>query len=286
MTGETESWSWSWDIRSVNARGLDMRMRVPDWIEGLEPKLRQLVQKSAARGNISLSLRVQAEARTSSEEIDAEALDRTLNMIAEVEFAAQEKGLKLTPATPTSILASNGVISSASTEQDTAALGKALLAQFPELLSAFNDMRATEGQALFDVISKQLDQIDALTKEAAACAEARRDQMATNFRENLARVLENSDGADADRVAQELAILAVKSDVTEEIDRLHGHVAAARDVLAADGPVGRKLDFLSQEFNREANTLCSKAQFSDLTTIGLNLKTVIDQMREQVQNME
>jgi uncharacterized protein (TIGR00255 family) len=131
-----------------------------------------------------------------------------------------------------------------------------------------------------------LDQVASLTEQAAKLAEQRKDKMADALRENLARVLDNAQGAEPDRVAQELALIAVKADITEEIDRLIAHVAAARDLLGQDGAVGRKLDFLMQEFNREANTLCSKAQNTDLTSVGLELKAVIDQMREQVQNIE
>ena len=133
---------------------------------------------------------------------------------------------------------------------------------------------------------EQLDQVARLTDEAAALAETRKAEVAATLKQNLARVLDNTDGADPDRVAQELALLAVKADVTEEIDRLHTHVNAARALLIEAGAVGRKLDFLMQEFNREANTLCSKAQNSDLTRVGLELKALIDQMREQVQNVE
>jgi uncharacterized protein (TIGR00255 family) len=135
-------------------------------------------------------------------------------------------------------------------------------------------------------LENQVSEIETLTAQAADMADQRKDQMQETLRKNLARVLENSDGADEARVAQELAVIVVKSDVTEEIDRLIAHVKAARDLLAKGSPIGRKLDFLMQEFNREANTLCSKAQNVDLTRIGLDLKTVIDQMREQVQNVE
>jgi len=147
-------------------------------------------------------------------------------------------------------------------------------------------MRRSEGAALAAVIAGQLDRIAALTAEAADLAEARKDAMAETLRQNLARVMETAETADPDRVAQELALIAVKTDVTEELDRLVAHVAAARTLLAEDGPVGRKLDFLTQEFNREANTLCSKAQSAELTRAGLDLKATIDQMREQVQNVE
>lgn len=286
IKGAAQGWTWAWDIRSVNARGLDIRLRVPDWIDGLEQALRPLIQRHVGRGNISLALKVRAESGDVSDEIDVPALERTLNMIAEVELTAQGKGITLAQTSAANVLAQRGVVVSRTLEQDTAGLRVLLVDQLPELVTAFNGMRATEGAALGDVLNGQLEQIATLTQAAGVAAAARRDQVATNLRNNLARVLENSDGIDPDRLAQELAILAVKSDITEEIDRLEAHVKAARDLLQADGPVGRKLDFLAQEFNREANTLCSKAQSTELTGIGLDLKAVIDQMREQVQNVE
>jgi len=285
--GATGDWSWSWDIRAVNARGLDVRLRLPDWIEGLEQMLRPIVQKSVVRGNVSLSLRVQSVRTEGTVQINTDALARALEMIGDVETTAQERGVSLTPATAADVLMVRGVLeSSAGDTTDTAPLSAALKAALPQLLNAFNEMRQAEGKVLHGVLSEQVDRIETLTSDAAAMAAVRLQQMQANLRENLARVLDNTDGSDPDRVAQELALLAVKSDVTEEIDRLGAHVKAARDLLASKGAVGRKLDFLTQEFNREANTLCSKAQSSDLTAIGLDLKAVIDQMREQVQNVE
>jgi uncharacterized protein (TIGR00255 family) len=179
-----------------------------------------------------------------------------------------------------------GVLEAGAGDDDTAPLLSALTAQLPELLASFNDMRAREGAALADVLADQVARIEALTAEATALVDARAEAQSETLRTALARVMENTDGADEDRVAQELALIAVKTDVREELDRLVAHVAAARDLLQGDAPRGRKLDFLMQEFNREANTLCSKAQFAELTRIGLDLKAVIDQMREQVQNVE
>ena len=218
--GEHESYSWAWELRSVNGKGLDLRLRVPDWLEGLEAALRAELTKSVVRGNVTLTLRL-----TRSEQTGA-------------------------------------------------------------LVRGFLKMRGEEGAALARILGDQLDMVAALTADAAALAEARKDAMAETLRANLARVLDQAQGADPDRVAQELALIAVKSDVREEIDRLGAHVGAARALLDSGGAVGRKLDFLMQEFNREANTLCSKAQDSDLTAVGLDLKAVIDQMREQVQNIE
>ncbi len=286
LKGTEGAWAWQWDLRSVNGRGLDIRLRLPDWIPGLEAPLRKALGAGVARGNVNLSLRISREADEGALALNAPALESALSMLAEISHQAARHGLELTPASPVEIAAMRGVVETAPSDQDTAPLLKALLAQFPELLSAFNEMRAGEGAALAAALAGQLDQLEELVGEAAGAAERRSKAQAETLRANLARVLENSDGADADRVAQELALIAVKSDIREELDRLAAHVSAARALLAGDGPKGRKLDFLMQEFNREANTLCSKAQFQELTRIGLDLKHVIDQMREQVQNVE
>jgi uncharacterized protein (TIGR00255 family) len=148
------------------------------------------------------------------------------------------------------------------------------------------EMREAEGASLRSVLNDQVTQIEALTAQAVTAVQARTVAVKDQMSAALARIMDSATGADPDRVAQELALLAVKSDITEEIDRLGAHIIAARELLAEGGPVGRKLDFLTQEFNREANTLCSKALDVDLTQIGLALKAVIDQMREQVQNVE
>lgn len=197
-----------------------------------------------------------------------------------------EAGVSLAPATSSDIVALRGVLEQSTSEDDAAPLAKALLAEAEALIADFNAMRDSEGAALHKVLMGQLEEVATLTAEAASLAEARSGTLAETLRRNLAKVMDNTDGADADRVAQELALIAVKSDVTEEIDRLAAHVEAARDLIGQGGPVGRKLDFLMQEFNREANTLCAKAQNTDLTRCGLALKAVIDQMREQVQNVE
>jgi len=285
-TGAASGWSWLWDIRSVNARGLDIRLRIPDGLEGLDQAIRPAIQKAVARGNIQLSLKVHSEGAAVMGEVNPDALDRALSMIAEVEHAAQARSVSLTPANPADVLGLRGVIETDSSNDTTTALTDALKAAFPALLKAFVQSRVAEGKHLGAILTGQFDQIAALTEAAATEAEARRDQTAATLRDNLARVLENTQGADPDRVAQELAMLAVKADVTEELDRLRAHVATARQLLAARDAVGRKLDFLCQEFNREANTLCSKSQSADLTRIGLDLKATIEQMREQVQNVE
>ena len=287
--GQALGYSWGWDIRSVNGKGLDLRLRVPDWIDGLELALRAELGRAMQRGNVSVTLKVQRDGQADGADalrVNPPALAAVLRALAVVEDAALQSGVTLAQATAADVLAVRGVLDSSTTDEDTAPLRAAILADLPALLADFSAMRATEGAALNAVIAAQLDRIDTLTRDAALEAAARRDTAAASLREALARVLANADGVDETRLAQELAMIAVKNDVTEELDRLAAHIAAARDLLADPGPVGRKFDFLMQEFMREANTLCSKAQALALTRIGLDLKTVIDQMREQVQNVE
>lgn len=278
--------SWGWELRSVNGKGLDLRLRVPDWVDGLEAGLRKQLTEAVGRGNITCNLRVARDETSGGLTVNAGQLETVLDALHQIEARAMDAGVSLAPSKATDIVTMRGVLEQAITVDDVATLSATLLKEFPQVLADFNAMRASEGDALAVVLEKQLAEIEDLTSQAAELAEARQDEMAQTLKRNLQRVLDNSEGADADRVAQELAMIAVKSDITEEIDRLAAHINAARDLLGQDGPVGRKLDFLMQEFNREANTLCSKAQNSELTRVGLALKAVIDQMREQVQNVE
>ncbi|WP_367397319.1 YicC/YloC family endoribonuclease [Roseovarius sp. PS-C2] len=285
-TGTHQAHGWTWDLRSVNGKGLDLRLRVPDWIEGLEAALRARLGKALTRGNVNLSLRVHAEDQSGQLTVNDALLDDILTAMAHVEARAMQTGVTLAPSTPADLLAMRGVLDAGGGDQDTAPLRDALLKDFETLLTGFLEMRASEGAALRSILSGQLDQIAKLVEQAAAAAQVREGQMAETLRAQLARVTDNADPVDEPRVAQELALIAVKSDITEELDRLRAHVGAARDLLSQGVPIGRKLDFLSQEFNREANTLCAKSQHTGLTAIGLDLKAVIDQMREQVQNVE
>ena len=287
--GQGAGHGWAWDLRSVNGKGLDLRLRVPDWIDGLEAALRAELGRALGRGNVSLTLKVardEAGEGAAALRVNPAALQAVLRALGAVETAAMEAGVTLAQPTAADVLSVRGVLDQATGDEETAPLRAALLADLPALLAEFNAMRAAEGAALQGVIAAQLDRIETLTRDAATEAEARREASATALREAMARILANADGVDEARLAQELALIAVKNDVTEELDRLTAHVAAARALLAEPGPVGRKFDFLMQEFMREANTLCSKAQALTLTRIGLDLKTVIDQMREQVQNVE
>lgn len=286
-TGTLDSWSWTWELRSVNGKGLDLRMRVPDWIEGLEAGLRKSVSAVAARGNITLSLRITREEEVGSAfKVNETVLKSVLDAMALIETQAMDAGLSLAPSKASDIVAMRGLLDQSTSQQDTKPLAKALLVQADALIASFDDMRQSEGAALETVLSRQLIEIETLTASAAKIAQSRAFDVATTLKRNLATIMENADNLDETRVAQELALLAVKADITEEIDRLAAHVVAAQSLMAENGPIGRKMDFLMQEFNRETNTLCSKAQNAELTQDGLALKVLIDQMREQVQNVE
>ncbi|MEP5729696.1 MAG: YicC/YloC family endoribonuclease [Sulfitobacter sp.] len=278
--------SWSWEVRSVNGRGLDLRLRVPDWVDGLEAGLRKKLSAVAARGNITCNLRLTRDEGAGGLSVNESQLQTVLDALQQIESRAMDAGVSLAPSKATDIVTMRGVLEQVSADDDTSALCAMLLADFDAVLADFDAMRTREGAALHAVLSDQLDEVAQLTSDAVDLISSRQEAISVNLRTNLSRVMDNLDGADPDRIAQELALIAVKADITEEVDRLKAHVIAAREHLSQGGAVGRKLDFLMQEFNREANTLCSKAQMKELTTVGLALKAVIDQMREQVQNVE
>jgi uncharacterized protein (TIGR00255 family) len=284
--GQGAGCTWAWDMRGVNGKGLDLRLRLPDWIEGLEVATRAALSAALSRGNVSVTLKLTRDAgEAGALRVNAVALGSVLAALREIEAAAMAAGVTLRQASQSEVLAIRGVAEAGTEDEDTAPLRAALLADLAGLVAEFQASRAAEGAALAAVIGAQIDRIDALVTEARTEAEARRPAVADALRAALARVTDATE-ADPARVAQELALIAVKQDVTEEVDRLTAHIAAARALMADRAPVGRKLDFLMQEFMREANTLCSKSQAAGLTRIGLDLKVVIDQMREQVQNVE
>ncbi|WP_136443503.1 YicC/YloC family endoribonuclease [Pacificoceanicola onchidii] len=284
--GEGLTYSWTWELRGVNAKGLDLRLRLPDWIEGLEAQVRARLTKALGRGNVQVGLRIAAAGEEGTQSLDDAQLGVVLDAMMTIEQAAKSLGLNLAPSTAADIVGLRGVLTSEAGDVDLKALSAALLADFDDALADFRAMRAAEGDKLAEVLTRQTDEIAALVEEAETRAADRAPAQETRFKAQLARVMDNTEGLDESRIAQELALLAVKADVTEEIDRLRAHVTAAHELLASKGPVGRKLDFLMQEFNREANTLCSKSGDAALTTTGLALKTMIEQMREQVQNVE
>jgi uncharacterized protein (TIGR00255 family) len=285
--GAAHGWSWTVDIRSVNGRGLDLRFRVPDWIEGLEPELRKAMQGRLHRGTTNVSVRIQRDESAAGLTLNSQALDHALSFLAEIEAAAHARGLSVRKVSATDIAAIRGVLDQSDTgTPDMVALRTALLETAEGCIQAFLADRNREGAAIADVIENQIERIEALIADARAAVGDREAATRQAMQRAVSRLLDVAEVPDEARLIQELALIAVKNDVTEEIDRLNAHVAAARDLLAEPGAVGRKFDFLMQEFNREANTLCSKSQSAALTAVGLDLKALIDQMREQVQNIE
>ncbi|MDG1377320.1 MAG: YicC family protein [Yoonia sp.] len=286
LTGSLGAASWDWEIRGVNARGLDLRLRLPDGLYGLEAAARVALSGALNRGNVTLTLRLTRAEGGALMTLDMGQLDAVLAALDTVQERAFAMGVTLAQPNAADVLAQRGVMIQGQVATDDTALSEALQRDLTPLIATFVAMRRTEGAALHAVITDQLTQIAVLVERAEAAALARRADVQTNLTAALRRVLQDVTEIDDSRIAQELALLAVKADVTEEIDRLKSHVAAAFALLDDPKPAGRKLDFLAQEFNREANTLCSKAGTAALTAIGLDLKAVIDQMREQIQNIE
>lgn len=288
-SGSANGATWAWEVRSVNARGLDLRLRLPDGIEGLEADVRAAFTKVIKRGNISLSLRLTLNDDVPDLALDDAQLSRVLSALDQIQERAFTMGVTLSQPTTADVLNQRGVVRHGPNDGLSSAIVAAIKADIAPLLHDLIQMREREGQSLNAIIATQLSEIAGHIANAEVAVAARRTDAAKALETALNRVLESTD-LDPDRLAQEIAVLAVKTDVTEEIDRLKAHVSAASELLEAaqkeHQPVGRKLDFLSQEFNREANTLCSKAQHTKLTSIGLDLKTLIDQMREQIQNVE
>lgn len=284
-TGSISGLTWVWEMRGVNARGLDVRVRMPDGMAAVETALRAALKPVVTRGNITVSLRLNRDDTAEALSLDTDQLDRVLAALETVQDRAFAMGVTLGQPTAADVLAQRGVIRMGGRGDDDDALIAGLTNDIAPLVADFVQMRETEGEALHDVLTGQLDGIALLVEQAATQADERQTALAQNLKDAVARLLDTTE-IDPDRLAQEMAILATKQDVTEEIDRLRAHVDAARNMLKANSPMGRKLDFLAQEFNREANTLCAKSQNAALTAIGLDLKVAVDQMREQVQNVE
>ncbi|KJS44556.1 MAG: hypothetical protein VR70_01605 [Rhodospirillaceae bacterium BRH_c57] len=277
--------AWTWEARSVNGKGLDVRLRLPPGYEALEIPAREAAAKRFTRGNITLTLTMQArpDATAATVQVNEALLRHLMDM-------ARDLPPHIAPPTFDGLLNVRGVLQTPdeTTLDDDAreAHEAAALSSLGDALSALAAARADEGTRLNAVLTGQLETIESLTTQAGQSAQMRPDVARERLRTQVQALLEASPTLPEDRLAQECALLATKLDVREELDRLIAHIAQARALLAAAGPCGRRLDFLCQEFNREANTLCSKAQDTALTRIGLDLKAVIDQLREQVQNIE
>jgi uncharacterized protein (TIGR00255 family) len=276
--------AWHWEVRSVNGRNLELRLRLPSGFDALEIKARGLAQEKLSRGNCTINLWVKRESGQMEIKLNETAL-RQAQAVAE-----RAQGLTgLQPPRLDTLLGMRGVVETVEgeeSEEAQAALQHALIATLAAALDQLVSARAGEGERLQTVIAKQLTAIGSLTERAAAAAGRQPAAIAQRLGEQIARLIEPGSTLDPDRLHQEALVLAAKADIQEELDRLCAHVAAANELIGSDQPVGRKFEFLAQEFNREANTICSKAADIEISRAGLELKTVIDQLREQVQNIE
>jgi len=282
--GVSGSYAWAWEIKSVNGKGLDLRLRLPSGFDAVEAPARARIAEVLARGSIQAGLTIERSGAAPIVHINSAVLDAVLSAIRQI-----KSRVDATPPSLDGLLAIKGVMEISDTEEseeEKRAAETAVTKGFSEAVVALAEMRRQEGSALKVVLTARLAEIAALAERADKSPARQPEAIRARLAEQIAALLEQSERFDADRLHQEAILLATKADVREELDRLAAHVAQARNLIEQGGPVGRRLDFLSQELNRETNTLCAKANDIELTNIGLELKAAVEQFREQVQNVE
>ena len=282
--GALPPYRWVWEIKAVNAKGLDLRLRLPPGMDFLEPEARPRIAARISRGTCYATLSMQREATAPEVRINHDAL-RALSSA----LAATPRDALIGPATLDGLLAVRGIVEivdAPETEELLTAAGKAALAGLDAAIDMLVAARATEGAALHQILSTRIDAVARLTQAAEDNPGRKPEAVMARLAQSVAALSEAGRQLDPARLHQEALLMAAKADVREELDRLKTHVASARELLATGQPVGRRLDFLAQEFGREANTLCSKSNDAALTTIGMDLRVEIEQFREQVQNIE
>ncbi|MEO5325517.1 YicC family protein [Mesorhizobium sp. CC13] len=282
---ENDGTAIAWEVKSVNGKSAEVRLRLPPGYERLEAAARQAVQKRFSRGNFQATLTV---GRTGGAMVQPVVNEAFLRDVAELANRLVEQ-FGAAPASADGLLALRGVFDvpeAVETEEERAAIDAAILACLDASLAGLEQARCAEGEALRALLSGHVAAIETLTLRAEADPSREPAAIRQRLADQVRLLLDASSALDEGRLNMEAAFLATKADIREEIDRLKTHVASARGLLAGGGAIGRKLDFLAQEFNRESNTLCSKANAASVTAIGLELKAVVDQFREQVQNLE
>ena len=282
--GAVGPWSYAWELKSVNSKGLDIRLRLPPVFDSLEIKARQAIAARLTRGAITVNLTAKRVDEAGSVQINRLILDRLLSALAQTPLPEN-----LRPASLDGLLALPGVIEVIQPQEDETLRNQVeadILSALEEALDALVAARHAEGEALRQILSLRLAHIRQLTQNADAHPARQADAIRARLIQNLAKLVENVEGLDQARLHQEAVLLAVKSDIREELDRLKAHVDSVNELLATGGPIGRRLDFLAQELGRESNTLCAKSNDPALTAIGLDLKIEVEQFREQVQNIE
>ncbi len=282
--GGLDGFSWAWELKSVNSKALDIRLRLAPGFDHLEPQLRQSLGARLKRGAVSATLSVQHAAGTGGIRVNREALAQILSLVEEL------AGRKtIAPPRLDGLLALRGVLEAADEAESPERrerVSQAVLASWEAALSRLVEMRLAEGARLAAVLDERLGEIATLARAAEASAGAQPPALKARLRTLIETLLETSTGLSEERLAQEAALIVARADVREELDRLKAHLAAAADLMREGVAIGRRFDFLCQEFNREANTLCSKSGDVELTRTGLALKAAIEQLREQVQNIE
>ncbi|MFC0243298.1 YicC/YloC family endoribonuclease [Rhodopseudomonas telluris] len=282
--GSSGPYSFEWELKSVNAKGFDFRLRIPQGWDDIEADLRKRAGDALSRGTVYANLTVKRADAGSTVRINEEVLTSVLKV-------ASELASRVDAVAPSidGLMAIKGVIEVSEPQADEAedkAARTAVVASFAQALASLIEMRKREGATLGAVLTQRLDEIESLAKKAEAAPGRKPEAIKARLSEQVAALLETSDRFDVDRLHQEAIMLATKADIREELDRIASHVAQAREMLSKGGAVGRRLDFLSQEFNREVNTCCSKSIDLELTNTGLAMKNVVEQFREQVQNLE
>jgi uncharacterized protein (TIGR00255 family) len=282
--GASGSYAFEWELKSVNAKGFDLRLRLPQGWDELDAHAKKRAGELLSRGTVYANLNVKRASATSTVRINEDVLN------AVVKVAHQLAG-KIDAVAPSidGLLGIKGVIEvvepESNEDEDKAAKAAAAKA-FDEALDNLVAMRRREGTSLGQILSQRLDEVEVLAKRAEAAPGRKPDAVRARLAEQVAALLETTDRFDADRLAQEALLIAAKADIREELDRIASHLAQARELIGKGGPVGRRLDFLAQEFHREVNTTCSKSNDLELTNTGLEMKSVVEQFREQVQNLE
>lgn len=283
LDGSAAGNRFAWELRAVNGRGLDLRLRLPPGFDAVEAAVRRKASEALSRGNVSINLTVSRETSTQTFRIDENLLS------ALIDTARRHSGTPgIRDASLDGLLAVRGVVEvveAAPDEESAKAFEAELIATFDKVLADFQASRAAEGVALARILGEQVNEVARLVAEAEALPARTPEAIRDRLEEQLAVLLARED-IDPQRLHVEAALIATRADVREEIDRLKAHISQARELMASDAAVGRRLDFLAQEFNRESNTLCSKSNDTALTRIGLALKAVVDQFKEQVQNVE
>ncbi|WP_374308005.1 YicC/YloC family endoribonuclease [Dongia sp.] len=283
-SGAVGDFLWTWELKTVNGRSLDVRCRVPQGFEAMDGIVRQTATEHLKRGNLSANLTVDEVASRGRLTVNRAALDQVLALVGEMQGKLDARAPSLD-----GLLGLKGVLEVETPPVDAGIMNQrqqAIEGGLRQAMAELGAMRRVEGARLAGMVLGHLDEVERLRVAAVATAGAQPINIRQRLEEQLKQLMPDGVPVDPERLVQELAIIAGRADVREEIDRLAAHVEAARDLIGKGGAVGRKLDFLCQEFNREANTLCSKAADLALTNLGIELKAAIEQLREQIQNIE